>query len=277
MRYFRPRVAYTAFTNIFKIPSNALTVFKQAICAAIVSVLGIHPVSAQNLHLNDPSVSTILPPLTANAQQLVTGNNKGDRNAYWNCRTTNELASTENIHLRLWKNGEGFSGTSDISWKILENNTLTITYSAGTTEISAITFASLNHENDSFRAADGASNTVDCEWVGPLRNSLAIDLYSDGGLRDKVYDDFTTQDNTLWTCSDLQDPVYSTFDLQLLRNSDAILNTEYGRWFVDDRYNIIVAINNDIKVLQKLDINIDKNSFSTSLKGVNLNCSLQND
>lgn len=205
---------------------------------------------------------------------LTTGSDKSNTKVYWNCETIRvDGTFAENIHVRFWANGEGFSGTSPTTWAQTATDEISISYDGGTVSLIDINMFSLENEFDYFTATEEPDATVRCTRKGPLRNSAGSQVFDDFSPRDSLVADLTTKDNQKWQCiKSTNSEAISTVDIQLLSDKSAYLDQSAGTWFVDDRYKAIIAINGNVDALSKIVLDPAKSNFTAQWFDSNLSC-----
>lgn len=201
---------------------------------------------------SDPAPAAAFSDDSTFAYMLVTGYSSTDTVAYWNCSVQGADSSVENLHMRFWEDGSGFSGPDATTWQPVGENGIDIDFAGGSFNFRDVTFSSSDHEDDLLSASNGTFDNVLCQRKGPLRGQSMNTAFSDAGLG-LLESHLLNQPATSWTCQeqDRQDSVFVT-NYEFLANSIATLDAEAGRWFVDDRYNVVLSINGEVLAIRDI-------------------------
>ena len=213
---------------------------------------------------------------TSLAYLLATGYSSADTVAYWNCSVRGPDISVENLHMRFWENGKGFSGADATTWQLVDENGIDIEFDGGSFNFRDVSFSSSEQEDDLLSASNGTDDKVLCQRKGPLRGQGMDMQFSDPALG-LLESHLLNQAGASWTCQE-QDRQGSVFvvNYEFLNNTIAKLDGEAGRWFVDERYNVVLSINGEVRVIRDVqfqDPEAGRTHFLAGLYDRALDCS----
>ncbi len=208
---------------------------------------------------------------------LVTGYSSVDTNAYWNCSIQGPGHSLENLHMRFWEDSTGFSGSDATTWQQVGDNGVDILFDGGSFVFRDVYFSSSEQENDVLSASNANGDNVICQRLGPLRGQSG-DLLLDDQTLGLLESHLLNQTDTSWTCQeqDSEANVYSV-NYEFLAYTVASVDGKLGRWYVDESYNVVLSIGNEVRVIRDVqftDQEAGRNHFRASLYDRSLDCNL---
>ena len=253
------------------------TDMRQTLCTLMVVLLTACSGEDPAAVVSPDAASTTLNDDSSIAALLTTEHDSVDGSSFWRC-IISDAATTTTIGMRLNRDGTGFIAEEPVNWEVKNDTTAVFTLSAGYIEFNDIAFESLSDvPNNRFRATEPAGTQVVCDWNGPGRASQTSDFQNDPSASLALLL-MSLNDSDSWQCSFPESPTSNGFELSLLPESSAEINSETASWFLNDRYDLILQSQNSTTVINQLYYPIGQSTadgnefFSGSIRGETLNC-----
>lgn len=204
-----------------------------------------------------------------------TGNTSTSSAALWNCSSIAEDGTqTDNIHVRFWLDGTGFSGSKETQWSAVSETELQVTYDGGEFNLTNIAFSTLENDADYFSADDSSGSQVSCNRFGPLRGQPEQTLLLDGSdLQNPLHRMLSTPNPGKWNCDVSENgESVNTVNYELRNDGTGKIDSVDARWYVDTRFNVLISTNTDVVVLTGMAGNEDENAFTANQNQYQLSC-----